>query len=100
MNLSQKIAAALDARPESGALPCETSAEEGSHRLSIHLTANGPVGLAFDRLEFSTSGRSDRSPEAAGAPITRSASIGEGRSGWAGSPSTRPPAGASRHPAR
>jgi hypothetical protein len=64
MSLSQKIAAALDARPDSGALPCDTSAEDGAHRLTLHLTAAGPVGLAFSTLDFATDARVEWTPEA------------------------------------
>ncbi len=63
MSLSQKIAAALDARPDIGVLPCDLSVEDGAHRLTVHLTAAGPVGLAFSRVEFAaTEGQS--TPEA------------------------------------
>lgn len=64
MSLSQKIAAAVDARPASGALPCATSVEDGAHRLTLHLTAAGPVGLAFSALDFATSARNEWTPEA------------------------------------
>jgi hypothetical protein len=64
MTLSQKIAAALDARPAIGALPCHVSVEEGPSRLTLTLTAAGPVGLAFDSLEFATTARPEWSPEA------------------------------------
>jgi len=64
MSLSRKIAAALDARPDSGALPCDTSAEDGAHRLTLHLTANGAVGLAFSTLDFATSAKGEWTPEA------------------------------------
>ena len=57
MSLSRKIAAALEARPDPSPLPADLSADEGPHRLSLHLTAAGPVGLAFDTLEFRTSAR-------------------------------------------
>jgi hypothetical protein len=57
MTLSQKIAAALDAQPEHGALPTVLSVEDGAHRLTVHLTAAGPVGLAFSALEFQTNAR-------------------------------------------
>ncbi|HEX8203903.1 MAG TPA: hypothetical protein VF590_25735 [Isosphaeraceae bacterium] len=54
MSLSQKIAAAVEAGlPSSGDL----SVEDGPHRLRLALTASGPVGLAFDALEFQTSAR-------------------------------------------
>ena len=62
--LSQKIAAALDARPLLGALPCSVTVEEGPNRLSLNLTATGPVGLAFTTLDFATTAR----PEADWAP--------------------------------
>jgi|GEM_PF-1836047 len=52
MNLSQKIAAALDGGPDYTTLPNDLSIDGGSHRLTLHLTASGPVGLAFDSLEF------------------------------------------------
>ena len=57
MSLSQKIAAALEARPDNGALPCDVSADDGPSRLSLHVTASGPVGLAFDTLDFASSSR-------------------------------------------
>jgi hypothetical protein len=63
MSLSQKIAAALDARPENGALPCRITVEDEPNRLTLGLTASGPVGLAFDSLDFATSARTDWSPE-------------------------------------
>ena len=44
MSLSQKIAAALDARPDNGALPCDVTVQDGPSRLTLHLTASGPVG--------------------------------------------------------
>ena len=51
MSLSRKLTAALDASPDT--LPFQVSAEDGGHRISIDLTATGPVGLAFDALDFS-----------------------------------------------
>src|SRR3954453_8465829 len=62
--LSQKIAAALEARPAQGALPCKISVVEGPRLLALNLTAAGPVGLAFDALEFATTERAEWSPEA------------------------------------
>ena len=41
------ITAPLDA-------PREVTVEEGPHRLTLHLNAAGPVGLAFDALDFAT----------------------------------------------
>jgi hypothetical protein len=58
MNLSPKIAVALDG-PEVGALPTDISIEDGAHRLVLHLTASGPVGLAFSAFDFSTSARDE-----------------------------------------
>ncbi len=51
-SLSPKIVAAVDA----AAPPAVVSADDGGQRLSLHLTATGPVGLAFDRLEFEAPG--------------------------------------------
>jgi len=56
MILSPKIAAALDG-PDAGALPCDVTIEEGAHRLVLHLTASGPVGLAFSALAYRTTAR-------------------------------------------
>src|SRR4051794_29305289 len=64
MSLSQKIAAALEERPDAGAPPCDLAVEDGPHRLTLHLTASGPVGLAFDALEFATAAWPEWSPEA------------------------------------
>ena len=64
MSLSQKIAAALDARPDSGGLPCDVTAEDGPHRITLHLTAAGAVGLAFSALDFTTSARAEWTPDA------------------------------------
>ena len=60
MSLSQKIAAALDARPISGPLPCDVAVADGAHRLGLlNLTAAGPVGLAFTFLDFATTVRGE-----------------------------------------
>jgi hypothetical protein len=64
MSLSQKIVAALDARPDNGALPCDVTVEDEPNRLTLHLTALGPVGLACDSLDFATAVRSEWSPDA------------------------------------
>jgi hypothetical protein len=64
MSLSQKIAAVVDAGPDAVAIPCDVAVEEGPLRLVLHVTATGPVGLAFDRLDFSTSDRPEWSTEA------------------------------------
>ena len=62
MSLSQKIAAVLDG-PDAGTLPCDFSIEDGAHRLVLHLTASGPVGLAFGALDFTTAARPEWTPE-------------------------------------
>ena len=64
MSLSQKIAAALEARPDAGALPCDVAVEDGPNRLTLHLTAGGPVGVAFSSLDFATRSRGEWTPEA------------------------------------
>jgi hypothetical protein len=64
MSLSQKIAAALETMPHPGSLPGDLSVDDGPHRLRLHLTAGGSIGLAFDALEFRTSARDDWSIDA------------------------------------
>jgi hypothetical protein len=65
MSLSRKVATAVDALGrEPAPLPCEALAEDAGNRLVLHLTAAGPVGLAFDALVFTAADRADRSPEA------------------------------------
>jgi hypothetical protein len=64
MNLSQKIAAAVEAQPESGGFPRSVSAEHEDNALTLQLTAAGPVGLAFDSLTFTTKARAEWSAEA------------------------------------
>ena len=58
MSLSQKIAAALDARPTPA--PCRATSRSRTGRTAwpSHLTASGPVGLAFDALDFTDRGAS------------------------------------------
>ena len=48
--LSQRIAAAVDARVDSE--PGLITVESENHRLIMHVVAAGPVGLAFDSLEY------------------------------------------------
>ena len=62
MILSPKIAAALDG-PDAGTLPCVVPIEDGGNRLVLHLTASGPVGLAFSALDFATTARPEWTPE-------------------------------------
>ena len=64
MSLSTKIAAEVDRHDAATPPPFEISAEELGHRLSLRATAAGPVGLAFEALDFASSGREPRSPEA------------------------------------
>ena len=64
MSLSKKIAAALDENTKVHAPPCEVAVEEGSHRLTLDLTALDTVGVAFDSLEFATTSRPEWSSDA------------------------------------
>src|SRR4051812_15130015 len=57
MTLSRKIAAAVDACAAGGTLPCDVVAEEGPHRLSLRIRSAGPVGLAFEALDFAVGDR-------------------------------------------
>jgi ribosomal protein S18 acetylase RimI-like enzyme len=61
MTLSPKIAAALDG-PDAGALPCDLVIEDDAHHLVLHLTASGPVGLAFGSLDFKSTAGRDSTP--------------------------------------
>ena len=63
MNLSRKIADAVDSLPAGGASPGLVEVEEGPSRLALNLTGHGPVGLAFDRLEYARVEPLDLSPE-------------------------------------
>jgi len=64
MTLSREIVAAVDACPDPLEAPREVTAAEGPHRLTLHLNATGPVGLAFDALDFATESRPEWSAEA------------------------------------
>ncbi len=59
MTLSQKIADAVESLPAAGGFPRRVEAEAGPARLALDLTAVGPVGLAFDGLDFAAAGRAD-----------------------------------------
>jgi hypothetical protein len=61
MNLNQKIAVALDGTGNA-ALPCDVAIEESGHRLDLHLTASGPVGLAFESFDFTAAPGRDWTP--------------------------------------
>ena len=63
MSLSRKIADAVDSLPAGGPMPCRVEAEAGPSRLALNLTAHGPVGLAFDNLDYARSDRSDLSAD-------------------------------------
>ncbi len=54
-SLSQKIVAEVDAAGQSFT-PGPVSAQEDGARITLHLCAAGPVGLAFDLLEFEAGG--------------------------------------------
>jgi len=64
MTLSRKIAAAVDEITAPLEAPREVTVEEGPNRLTLHLSAAGPVGLALDSLDFATTSRPEWSPEA------------------------------------
>ncbi|MFO0891574.1 MAG: hypothetical protein U0790_20825 [Isosphaeraceae bacterium] len=64
MNLSRKIAAALDENTRAYVLPCTVSVEDGPNRLTLDLTALDSVGVAFDALEFASNDRTDWPSEA------------------------------------
>ena len=64
MSLSRKIADAVDSLPVGGPLPCLVEAEAGPSQLALNLTAHGPIGLAFDGLEYSRSDQAELSPQA------------------------------------
>ena len=64
MTLSRKIADAVDSLPPGGPLPCPVEAEAGPSRLALNLTARGPVGIAFDGLDYASTDRLDLSSDA------------------------------------
>ncbi len=59
MTLSRKIVAAVEASPAIGesSPPSIVAAETDTHRLTLTLTARGPVGLAFTSLAFEATNR-------------------------------------------
>ena len=57
--LSRKIAAAVDSNPGPGPL----TVDDGPRRLTLHLTAASPVGVAFDALDFAAADGLDRSTD-------------------------------------
>lgn len=64
MSLSREIASAVERHADPSALPARVEARHDGHQLALELTAAGPVGLAFDRLEYAAADRSERPPEA------------------------------------
>jgi len=58
--LSRKIAAEVDANPGPGPV----SVTDGPYRLTLHLSAASPVGVAFDALEFAATDKPDWSTDA------------------------------------
>ena len=64
MTLSRKIADAVESLPAAAALPRLVEAEAGPARLALNLTARGPVGIAFDGLDFAATDRADLSADA------------------------------------
>jgi hypothetical protein len=63
MSLSKKIAAALDENTKAYNFPCAITVEEGTSRLTLHLTGLDTVGVAFTNLEFASSKQSEWSSE-------------------------------------
>lgn len=63
MTLSRKIADAVDSLPGAGPRPCLVEAGAGPSRIALNLTERGPVGLAFDGLDFSRNDQGELSPE-------------------------------------
>ncbi len=64
MSLSQKLTAALDARPSQDPFPCVVSADDSGARVALDLTASDPIGVAFNALSFQAPAGPDRSTEA------------------------------------
>jgi hypothetical protein len=64
MTLSRKIADAVESLTAAAELPRVVEAEAGAARLALNLTARGPVGIAFDGLDFASTDRADLSADA------------------------------------
>jgi len=58
--LSRKIAAAVEASPGPGPI----AVDDGPHPLALGLTESGPVGVAFDALDFASTDRPEWSTDA------------------------------------
>src|SRR3954463_12197287 len=59
MTLSRKIADAVESLTAATEMPQVVEAEAGAARLALNLTARGPVGIAFDGLDFALTDRAD-----------------------------------------
>jgi hypothetical protein len=64
MNLSKKIAAALDENTKAYVLPCTVTVEDSGVRLTLNLTELDTVGLAFISMEFAGTSRTEWSSQA------------------------------------
>ncbi len=65
MSLSRKLTAALDASPvHPGDPSCQVAVDDGGHRIALDLIACGPVGLAFDALNFNAPADPERTTDA------------------------------------
>jgi len=64
MTLSRKIADAVESLTAATEMPQVVEADAGSARLALNLTARGPVGIAFDGLDFALTDRADLSADA------------------------------------
>jgi hypothetical protein len=64
MNLSRKIAAALDENTKAYVLPCTVTVEDSPNRLTLHLVELDTVGLAFSSMEFASTNRTEWSSQA------------------------------------
>jgi hypothetical protein len=64
MSLSRKIADAVDSVAAGAPLPLTIGADEGTSRIELSLTESGPVGLAFEGLDYARSGVAELSTDA------------------------------------
>ena len=63
MTLSRKIADAVESLTAATEMPLLVEAEAGAARLALNLTARGPVGIAFDGLDYALADRRDLSAD-------------------------------------
>ena len=64
MTLSRKIADAVDSPAPDASMPILVQAEASPFRLALNLIARGPIGLAFEGLDYARTDRADLSTEA------------------------------------